>query len=496
METHFDSLPVDILLHLFNYMNEKDCITFSLSGVSDRFSCLCGERSYCRKCVDLHLEIVYSEEYFRYGPFGKDDYDDVFVNRAREKFFPNLSWMALLKNLVILKRGGLISYPDECVKGLVNWIFSQYDMSCVERVWIMEDVGISRDTIPSGSQIKSILCDGQLSSFDSDDDGRFGQLEHIGGIGLEQWTVLPNLRYIHGYCISSEGVDELCRAHPKLEHLHLNDNNGYPFCMKDDWMLNHLKTLVYNCSFPRKDILELFLKATPNLEALHIGYSNRSAMDPWTPLGYKSSQSGMTDCLKTILRCGRLTTLSLNAFCLFEGDFFETIFSGCPLLRNLHICGGLSCDESFDNLCRYLPLAEKLRDFRLQYAYEYEGEIMPNRAVLNTLLDCKRLERIVLYEEDGPNIPWKSQELQDVLLKFVSSMPNLVCFCFITASEIEPGTVAELKKKFDELIVPIRPAFWYHVDQSLPRATDPTVPRIHYDQIVSPINYLEMSPEF
>lgn len=49
-----------------------------------------------------------------------------------------------------------------------------------------------------------------------------------------------------------KGVDELCRAHPKLEHLHLNDNNGYPFCMKDDWMLNHLKTLVYNCSFPRK----------------------------------------------------------------------------------------------------------------------------------------------------------------------------------------------------------------------------------------------------
>jgi hypothetical protein len=70
----------------------------------------------------------------------------------------------------------------------------------------MEDVGISRDTIPSGSQIKSILCDGQLSSFGGDDDGRFGQLEHIGGIGLEQWTVLPNLRYIHGYCISSEVI--------------------------------------------------------------------------------------------------------------------------------------------------------------------------------------------------------------------------------------------------------------------------------------------------
>jgi hypothetical protein len=136
-----------------------------------------------------------------------------------------------------------------------------------------------------------------------------------------------------------------------------------------------------------------------------------------------------------------------------------------------------------------------MNKFRLQYAYEYEGD-MPNQTLLNALLECKRLERIVLYEEDGPNIPPESLELQDVLLKFVSSMPHLVCFCYITASEIEPGMVAGLKQKFDEFILPVRPAFWYHVDQSLPRATDPTVPRIHYDQIVSPINYFEMSPDF
>ena len=131
--------------------------------------------------------------------------------------------------------------------------------------------------------------------------------------------------------------------------------------------------------------------------------------------------------------------------------------------------------------------------FRLQY--EFEG-VMPYQAVLNALLETKRLERIVLYEEDGPNIPLESQELQDVLFKFVSNMPHLVCFCFITASEIETGFFAELKNKFDEFILPIRPAFWYHVDQSLPKATDPTVPRIHYDQIVFPINYFEMPPDF
>jgi len=84
--------------------------------------------------------------------------------------------------------------------------------------------------------------------------------------------------------------------------------------------------LIFFFIFP--DILEIFLKATPNLEVLHIGYSNRSALDPWTPLGYSSSQPGTgADCLKMILRCDRLTTLSLNAFCLFEGDFFEAVIA-------------------------------------------------------------------------------------------------------------------------------------------------------------------------
>jgi hypothetical protein len=96
---------------------------------------------------------------------------------------------------------------------------------------------------------------------------------------------------------------------------------------------------------------------------------------------------------------------------------------------------------------------------------------------------------MVLYDENGSKIPWKSQELQYVIFKLVSSMPDLVGLCFITTSEIQPETVAKLKQKFDELIIPIRPTFWCHVDKYLPRATDPTVPRIHYDQIVCPIEY-------
>jgi hypothetical protein len=116
-----------------------------------------------------------------------------------------------LKNFVILKRGGLYTETivDECVEGLVKWVFSYYDMNCVERVWIkIEDCGIPCDMIPSECQLKSLVCyvhGDELSSFDGDVDGRFAKLEHIGGmIALQHWTGLPNLRYIHGFGHSAQ----------------------------------------------------------------------------------------------------------------------------------------------------------------------------------------------------------------------------------------------------------------------------------------------------
>jgi hypothetical protein len=86
-----------------------------------------------------------------------------------------------------------------------------------------------------------------------------------------------------------------------------------------------LLTQLQSCAlffFIFSDILEPFLKAAPTLEVLHIGLSNRTARSPWTTVEIPN-----TDFLKTISRCGRLTTLRLNAFNLFEGDFFETVYA-------------------------------------------------------------------------------------------------------------------------------------------------------------------------
>ena len=119
--------------------------------------------------------------------------------------------------------------------------------------------------------------------------------------------------------------------------------------------------------------------------------------------------------------------------------------------------------------------------------------------ILKALESCPKLEQLVLYEEEEkgrPKLPWGEEKLQNILYDFVERMKRLVAFCFISTSGFELDTVAELKRKFDDFIIPNRPAFWYHVDQHFPNVNDPTVPLVHFDEIVCPINYYDVSPNF
>lgn len=112
--------------------------------------------------------------------------------------------MSSLESFVALRKGfGANSiYPDECLKALVHWIFSTFDMDSIGRLWIQEYYLPKFEEQLVTSSVKSILFGGYLR-FDLVHD-RFRPLEHLGGIGISQLAELPNLRYVRGYCISSE----------------------------------------------------------------------------------------------------------------------------------------------------------------------------------------------------------------------------------------------------------------------------------------------------
>lgn len=124
------------------------------------------------------------------------------------------------------------------------------------------------------------------------------------------------------------------------------------------------------------------------------------------------------------------------------------------------------------------------------YRLHYEKIHHDQEPLLNSLLACPRLERLVLIDGYMPNDQLES------LYQFVKNMKHLVAFCFVS-NLIDENNIPELNQKFHDNVTPSRPAFWHCIDNSLISLDErPTVPQIHMDEIVSPVNFFEIPPNF
>ncbi len=84
----------------------------------------------------------------------------------------------------------------------------------------------------------------------------------------------------------------------------------------------------------------------------------------------------------------------------------------------------------------------------------------------------------------------------DFLFNFISKMELLVALCF-TSFRVHPDVFKELNRRVTEEIVPLRPpSFWFHLGPKPPNANDHSVPRIHSDEIVHPIDWFYSPPKF
>ena len=108
-------------------------------------------------------------------------------------------------------------------------------------------------------------------------------------------------------------------------------------------------------------------------------------------------------------------------------------------------------------------------------------------------------ERLVLHacEKDRAIDPYRMErqfaELEDFLLPFTKRMHHLVALCLIGL----PIESTELfHRQITEEVLPLRPAFWYYLGAYYPEENDVNVPRIHYDEILFPINPFDSPPTF
>jgi len=115
-------------------------------------------------------------------------------------------------------------------------------------------------------------------------------------------------------------------------------------------------------------------------------------------------------------------------------------------------------------------------------------------AFFKALKRCTTLERIVLYavKNNLEREPVYNAPLQDAILPFAKGMYHLVALCLV-GLDIDASVVGvQLTTK----IVPDRPAFWFNFSQKLPKASDLSIPRIHYEGILKPNNPYYAPPLF
>ncbi len=137
---------------------------------------------------------------------------------------------------------------------------------------------------------------------------------------------------------------------------------------------------------------------------------------------------------------------------------------------------------------------------RLECWHTFKGAEINILLLFEFLLQfVPKLERLVVHGKTRKGeepIFWEHfTDLSDYLIDFVSKMGNLVAFCF-TGFDIQPFVLEAVRSRLSEEILPNRPSLWFYFGRVLPNANDPSVPRVHYDEIVNPIDPFNALPMF
>lgn len=109
------------------------------------------------------------------------------------------------------------------------------------------------------------------------------------------------------------------------------------------------------------------------------------------------------------------------------------------------------------------------------------------------LIDIARqsplLERLVVDMERNTYGTWDDSgfaiPMEDQIIDAVKEMKHLVLLCLIGFS-FSDDIVHRVQQRLTLEVLPLRPALRFYLGESFPDATDPTVPRIHCNEMIHP----------
>ncbi|XP_046637576.1 uncharacterized protein LOC124315890 isoform X2 [Daphnia pulicaria] len=426
---------------------------------------------WCRDCVQLQIEL-FKPKTVRRG-----------IQLAKENLYKGMEWMISLKGLCVLA-----NQPDQCFDDFCRWLLHEINPPTLEKLWIPSvQLSSPPSTFVPEPPLRFLNLGRSVyqCNFASN---VFTQVTHLAGIRVQSDLVLPQLRFFRGNFLSSSVLDQFCRNHPQLEHLHFNDNciasrsQQTQIKFQCQWALAHLRTLIF-ANTPHSDILNKFMQSCSKLEELHIGQVTSNIF---------LEQEPAHDAYRSISKQTHLRKLTFSGLEFTSGSFLQQVLGSCQKLESLHVAGQFEeSDGFFSDLLNYLPLTKNLRDLRIQKADISESLLMD---MIHSIGCCSTLERLMIYQEEYGSVSSPFQLiLPDCIKNLVANrLTRLVAFCFIYSvySETEVDISLALKDFSSS-----RPSFWFYVDDNdLPRRA--RVPRVHLDEIVDPFHYIDSFPVF
>jgi len=121
------------------------------------------------------------------------------------------------------------------------------------------------------------------------------------------------------------------------------------------------------------------------------------------------------------------------------------------------------------------------------------------RALMLKSSNMQYFERLVLNVSKSVSYklnPSHQAEFEELIVPFAKRMTHLIAlglFGFPIDSSVAEG----IRRRLTDEVVPHRPAFWSHLDNSrIPEEIDASIPRIHYDEVVNPIDPFFAPPKF
>lgn len=94
------------------------------------------------------------------------------------------------------------------------------------------------------------------------------------------------------------------------------------------------------------------------------------------------------------------------------------------------------------------------------------------------------LQRIAIeWKIETLSADWNCYPLADVIVQLALKLERLSCLS-LTFFDIDHSWFEQIRQRMVEEVLPTRPALWFHLGSDFAEASDPSVPAVHYQEMV------------